>query len=94
MFISFQFRSWIKYSLRIKSKLLVELENFLTLKKNRKKFGQFIFFFCFNPDVNQARQRRLFSGNLPAMFIIFLGRTIKKSEVIATSFSRFSFVIQ
>ena len=29
-----------------------------------------LLFFCFNLDVNLARQRRLFSGNLPAMFIL------------------------
>ena len=31
--------------------------------------ASYVSFFCFNPDVHQARQRRLFSGNLPAMLL-------------------------
>ena len=46
-------------------KLHAKLEHFLTLKKNRKNSVSF------NPDVHQARQRRLFSGNLRAMFNLF-----------------------
>ena len=53
-----------------------ELEHFLTLKKKTEKNWSiclfFCFFFCFNPYVYQARQWRLFSGYLSAMFSILI----------------------
>ena len=53
--------------------LHTELEQFLKL---RKKFQSLLFFFsCFNPDVRLARQRRLFSDNLSAIFTFLLYST-------------------
>ena len=50
------------------NKLHTELEHL----KLGKTFCQFLF--CINPDVRQSCQRRLFSGNLPAMFFIALSK--------------------
>ena len=47
-------------------KLHLELEQVFW---NLENFVNFNLFFCFNPDMRLARQRWLFSGNLPAMFI-------------------------
>ena len=47
------------------------MQNFRTKQRHFEKFCQFlsaIFFLCFNPNV---RQRWLFSGNLPAMFLSY-----------------------
>ena len=59
--ISFQFRSWIKYSFRIELKLYAKLQHFLTLKENNEKFDL---------DMLRALQRRL-SDNGPAMLTNF-----------------------
>ena len=46
----------------------------LTLRKNSVNFYLLnVFCFCFNLNVRQAGQRRLFSGNLPAMFLLEVG---------------------
>ena len=36
------------------------------------------FFFCLNTDVRLARQRRIFSGSLPAVCLIALERILKQ----------------
>ena len=59
-------------------KLHAKLKQFLTLKKKQKKFK----LICFNPDVHQAHQRRLFSGDMSAMFLI----VYKRISVINTIF--------
>ena len=51
------------------NKLHTELEHL----KLGKTFCQFLF--CINPDVRQSCQRRLFSGNLPAVFYCAVQKT-------------------
>ena len=61
---------------------------FDTEKKTEKKSVNFSLFFCCNPNVHPSCQRRLFSGNLPAM--IFFRPHLSGEELYA----KLVFVVQ